>query len=471
MPPRRHSHDMTDPGIADALTRLPSLGPGLAEQKLADARDWQHPRMRLILERLIGTDAQGRPQDLIAHYRARTWEFAAVVDRLAQAGMLDGQRRGVSFGSGRECLLYALSHVVQHLAATDLYHAASSWMSDMGTSTAREYVLAGATLPARESALSVHDADMRDTGLSAAGFDFAYSVCAIEHIGHDADFVQHLREAHRLTTDAGIYVLTTEVNLEDRTHPIETNYTFGLSHFFELCRQAGWSPAPDFDACLARDSLNLAVDIEWALHHDPAAATFRNTIVREYGGVMSAPGVFVLRKQPGPPPRVSGLDTTRHWVRGEFEARARQRYAQWVQLNAFGFFGSNWSPASLLAPPGQHDPAANLLFATAYMSLSPGDIECRAVLVACAEDRADTDTPDRGAAEVELLVHQWSVDAVDDLGAVHREVISLPRGAAFAVSRSFRFACLTRHSYSILARTLHGDRVAVVSADVHVRSI
>ena len=68
-------------------------------------------------------------------------------------------------------------------------------------------------------------------------------------------------------------------------------------------------------------------------------------------------------------------------------------------------------------------------------------------------------------------LHQWSVDAVDDLGAVHREVISLPRGAAFAVSRSFRFTCLTRHSYSILARTLHGDRVAVVSADVHVRSI
>lgn len=463
---------MTDPGIAAALARLATLPRVLAAQKFADARDWHDPRLRLILKHIVGTDSRGLPQDTIAHYRARTWEFAAVVDRLAQAGLLDGSRSGVSFGSGRECLLYALSHVVQRLAATDLYDGASSWMRDMGASTARDYVLAGATLPARESALEVHDADMRDTGLPGGEFDFAYSVCAFEHIGHDAEFLQHLREAHRLTTDDGVYVLTTEINLEDRTHPIETNYTFGLSHFFDLCRQSGWCPAPVFDGALARDAVNLAVDIEWALHHDPAAAVVRNSVVREYGGVMSAPGVFVLRKQPYAPPRIDNLDATRHWLRSDFEARARLRYSQWVQLNAFGFFGSNWSPASVLAPAPQHDPAANLLFATAYMSLSPGDIECRTVLVAKAE--ADTDSQHPSAevelAEVELVVHQWAVDDVDDLGPIYHEVITLPRGGDAVADRSFRFTCLPRHSYSILARSLHGDRIAVVAAEVQVRN-
>lgn len=62
---------------------------------------------------------------------------------------------GCPFGNGRECLLYALSHAMQRLAAPDRDGDASPWMRDMAAGTAREDVLAGATLPPRESALEV----------------------------------------------------------------------------------------------------------------------------------------------------------------------------------------------------------------------------------------------------------------------------------------------------------------------------
>lgn len=74
-------------------------------------------------------------------------------------------------------------------------------------------------------------------------------------------------------------------------------------------------------------------------------------------------------------------------------------------------------------------------------------------------------------AEVELVVHQWTVDDMDDLGPVCHEMIALPRGADAVADRSFRFTGRPRHSSSILARGLHGERIGVVAAEVQVRIV
>jgi len=169
-------------------------------QKISDSADLDHPLIKQIVQKELGLD----PRDV----SQRLWEFAIAYAALESFGLLRAEKTGLSFGAGVEHLLYAISRKVKLLYVTDLYSAGSVW-SEANANDARKFVIESAPVPFNPDAIEVRNMDMRKPDLPDASVDFCYSISAMEHIGDDADFIAHLREAGRILKDGGVYLLTT----------------------------------------------------------------------------------------------------------------------------------------------------------------------------------------------------------------------------------------------------------------------
>jgi len=219
---------------------------------VCDAGDWFRPELgRIILEEL-----QEPPR-----FHRKQWEFAVIYRALEAAGLLDGTREGISFGSGTERLLYALARRVKHLWATDLYAEDSAW--DIArTERPLAFLEAHAPFPIPPGSVSARAMDMRTIAFPPASFDFAYSSCAIEHIGHRADFVRHLKEVRRVLRPGGVYAFTTELTWQREAVALEGNYYFSRALLEDVVRESGLACAATFDATLSPHAINTPLPIE-----------------------------------------------------------------------------------------------------------------------------------------------------------------------------------------------------------------
>ena len=239
----------------------------------------------------------------------KQWEFVRIIASLKHAGFLREDAVGLSMGSGNETVLYAIARRVRHLTVTDLYSSDSSW-DGARSADPDEHVRKSKPFPVDDERLSVLNMDMRDLSFEDGSFDFAYSSCAFEHIGVDADFIRHLREVHRVLKGGGVYVMTTEFTFHPTTIPIPNNYLFSADHLNRLIAASGFTPERSCDARITEQSANFPIpgqvdDLSY-LGEDHFARTLVTACVIPhvqllYGKHPFTSCILVLKKEASPP--------------------------------------------------------------------------------------------------------------------------------------------------------------------------
>jgi SAM-dependent methyltransferase len=220
--------------------------------KICDAADWSIPELRRIIRDELAE---------VPRFHRKQWEFAVIYRELDQRGLLNGSSEGISFGSATEVMLYALARRVKHLWATDLYGTDAVW--DIArTDDATQLVKRSAPFAYPEDRLSARAMDMRDVSFPDETFDFAYSSCAIEHIGKRDDFNRHLREVGRVLKPGGVYAFTTEFTYAEQTVEMPGNYYFSRHALAEMVRESGLYCDAQFDTTLAHHRANTPLPVE-----------------------------------------------------------------------------------------------------------------------------------------------------------------------------------------------------------------
>ncbi len=424
----------------------------LPAQKLCDTADFFDPRTDAIIRERF---------QLPPRLNARLWEFARAYDLLESIGALGPGSRGISFGSGREVLLYAAAKLCDHLTVTDLYEPDTDW-GEARAADPHAFVMAGAPFPVDPSRLSVQSMDARTIGFPDASFDFAYSISAFEHFGDDPDFLAHLREVRRVLKADGAYVLTTEVALAAQTLAVRGNYAFAIDHLLRLFREAGLAPDGPIEMRLTEIGANEPRESAGVLHPGNAGIWEESMVLRELSGGISAPVCFVLRPVEGNPasPPVRDLDRSIAWAHETLAARYYHRYLDWARLNPFCFMPGGRSDMFELHSAAAQPPADGaMVFCTHYVAFGAATMEWRMT------GATSLDT----ASDGELYVGLNEFCRQDGtVRALHGEVVKLRKGPGQVAQ--FRCQAPVREGY---AYAMYGTKTTgslmFSSVDVMVR--
>ncbi len=219
-------------------------------QKICTSEDWTKKEFKYVLEEIFNNNAS---------YHRKQWEFVAIFLCLCQQGKLHKNANGASFGAGKEPLIYHLLPFVESFLATDLYSWATGWeTAKMGkTDTPMDFLQRNAPNNLDISNLHAKEMDMRTLDIEDNSLDFCYSSCAVEHIGHRGDFIQHLKEVKRVLKDDGIYVMTTEFLFNHKTFANKGNYKFDIDYIKALISDSGLEAQYTFDAGCEENRLNV----------------------------------------------------------------------------------------------------------------------------------------------------------------------------------------------------------------------
>ena len=407
-------------------------------QKIADANDIADPQFEFVARNCLRIRPALNP---------RVWEYVMAYRALDHADMLRGERRGIAFGSGREPMTFAVPMRAGFLCATDRYTGSTIW-DTARTDDARDFVLAAAPADFDPSRIEVRNMDMRQIEYPDHSFDFAYSISTLEHIGFDADFVRHLREVRRVLKPDGVYVLTTELRIRGESLRVEGNHAFDLDHLLRLFREAGLCLEPHFDARLADSVENEGRELLDTRYHDVSNPFTELLMVREFGGITSVPGLFILRPGIFEEVEVVGMAETAIWLQEKLDQRINLSYSDWATLNPYGLLIGALSPYCDLWRD-QSAPANPLMFATAYKYFGSGDMEVRVTIV------TSPDAASHGAMLV--CINSWSLNDVNDIILVAHEQIEIISDEMLVRRFLFRIHAMADRSYSVFAAKASGE--------------
>lgn len=219
-------------------------------QKFCAAEDWHVPEFKYVLNEFFTNNAS---------YHRKQWEFVVIFLNLAIEGKLHQESVGASFGAGKEPLIYVLLPFVKSFLATDLYSWSTGWSTArMGQQdTPQDFLTRHAPNGLDIKNLTAKEMDMRTLDIPDNSLDFCYSSCAVEHIGHREDFIQHLSEVKRVLKDDGVYVMTTELLFDHDTIANKGNYKFDLAYLKDLLLEAGLDTKKVFDGSCDASRLNV----------------------------------------------------------------------------------------------------------------------------------------------------------------------------------------------------------------------
>ncbi|MBX9698425.1 MAG: class I SAM-dependent methyltransferase [Acetobacteraceae bacterium] len=165
-------------------------------------------------------------------YHRKVWEDAFVLQALWEAGMIAPGRRGLGFAVGREMLPAFLAGAGVAVVATDLDPAdarARAWSRSGQHAGEREGLyqghLVGEADFARLVTHRVADMTAIPDDLADGGFDFVWSVCALEHLGTLEAGLDFVLAAMRCLRPGGVAVHTMEFNLDGAGGTIEDGPT------------------------------------------------------------------------------------------------------------------------------------------------------------------------------------------------------------------------------------------------------
>ena len=149
-------------------------------------------------------------------YHRKLWEYCFLLQVLSTEGMMAPGRKGVGFGVGRETSVAVLASRGVQVTATDL---------DMD-SAQQEWVLtgqhAGSLADLNERWICPPDTfgklvnfrvqDMNAISPDLTGYDFAWSLCAFEHLGNIEKGLAFVKNSLNCIKPGGLLVHTTELN-------------------------------------------------------------------------------------------------------------------------------------------------------------------------------------------------------------------------------------------------------------------
>lgn len=208
--------------------------------KICDAADWFDTEFAWIIKNELREPAR---------FHRKQWEFAQIFLTLRKLGFLSPDKNGLSLGGGNERVLYSIANHIKKLIVTDLYENNTTW-DCARTNDPNEFIRNSKPFEIDESKIDALHMDMRYLDFKDNSFDFCYSSCAVEHIGHYSDFLQHLNEVYRVLKPDGIYVFTTELQFGDMTIKDPNNYVFSKNYLTELLSNTEFTPEFNVDSNL-----------------------------------------------------------------------------------------------------------------------------------------------------------------------------------------------------------------------------
>jgi hypothetical protein len=202
----------------------------MLRSQLCSAESLRSPALRAWAARLRPVWAAGDDAREVMLHR-KMWEWLFIAEALRERGMLAPGRRGLGFGVGQEPLVALFADAGCDVVATDQPHesaVATGW-----TDSAVEWAggledLNGSGLCAAaefEQRVAYRPVDMTSIPADLGGFDFAWSSCALEHLGTLAagmDFVVAQMDCVR---PGGVAVHTTEYLVSSNDATVEAGGT------------------------------------------------------------------------------------------------------------------------------------------------------------------------------------------------------------------------------------------------------
>jgi hypothetical protein len=299
--------------------------------------------------------------------------------------------------------------------------------------------------------------DMRELEFPDRSFAFCYSACAVEHIGGHDDFVRHLREAHRVLEEGGLYAFTTEFHYGPEVIPHPHNYVFSADYLNELFAASDFEVEGDCDAAIARHKANYPRpdSLERLAFRGPghvSAAMLGEAphlqLLRGHCPHTSV--LFILRKGSRPGRRhvvFNGLEASRKFLaEGVAEYRRLVERSE-VTLNPF-------ASASAVPAEGAErarrvsagDPAARTLFHTDYVWLGGGERSFTAVIEVAS--RVDDD------CAFELRLHRYQTVGPVEVDCERSVEVSVPSSGT--IECGLDVAVDDRYCYAVLAHMVRG---------------
>jgi ubiquinone/menaquinone biosynthesis C-methylase UbiE len=435
------------------------MGSDRPDSKVCDAADF-------FSEQFIHTVRQELCEAPRLH--RKQWEFAMIYLALKRRGMLDGSKVGLSMGSGRELLLYAIARRAGHVTATDLYSNASLWECAKA-SDPDDYIRKGKPFPVDDSRLSALHMDMRKLEFDDRSFDFAYSSCALEHIGQDEDFLRHLQEVHRVLKDGGVYVLTTEFTFDSDTIPIKNNYLFSADHLNRIIDESRFSAETQCDARVTEQSANFPLpgQVEDLAYAD--SGHFLRSL-SEFGvlphiQLLEGKHAFtscllVLRKDNDKPKKMimfNGLEESRAFMHACLR-QYRGMISRELMLNPFSYLPGRISAyyASHVAAGKSEPGTSDTIFHTNYYWLGTGIRKIQIIL--------DRERGHEEACSVELRTHRYRTLDPGTVDCCYHETVALQQNLRF--EQEIVISCEDDHVYAVLA-VMHSGTCLL--SDIRVR--
>lgn len=262
--------------------------------KVCDAADWfDSELLDVLINELEETPRLHRKQ----------WEFGMIFLTLKKLGMISPGKTGLSMGGGNERVLYSIARRIKKLTVTDLYESETSW-DTARTNNADKFIRSNKPFDVDDEKLEVFNMDMRELKFPDNTFDFCYSSCSIEHIGHYNDFLKHLNEVYRVLRDEGVYVFTTELNFVNETIKDQNNYIFSADYLLKLLNEMDFTLAvnPDLNITTHESNYPLPTNISKLFYSEDAASG--NNIFKMIPHILLLRGkypftsiLFIMRKK------------------------------------------------------------------------------------------------------------------------------------------------------------------------------
>ena len=153
-------------------------------------------------------------------YHRKLWELCFVLQTLFDADMIAPGRKGLGFGCGSEPLpSYLAAHGVSVTATALPPERARSegWAEHGQNALSRdqmlmEHLVDRATF---ERNVTLRYLDMNHIPADLSGYDFCWSVCALEHLGSIANGLAFVEKALDCLRPGGVAVHTTEFNIDE----------------------------------------------------------------------------------------------------------------------------------------------------------------------------------------------------------------------------------------------------------------
>ncbi len=202
----------------------------MLRSQLCSAASLRSPALRSWAERLRPLWAADHDdRDIMLH--RKMWEWLFIAEALRERGLLTAGRRGVGFGVGQEPLVALFADAGCEVVATDqpLESAVASGWTDS------ESEWAGGLEHLNEAGLCAADAfaqrvtfrpvDMNALPTDLTGFDFAWSSCALEHLGTLEAGMDFVVASLGCLRPGGVAVHTTEYLVSSNHDTVEAGGT------------------------------------------------------------------------------------------------------------------------------------------------------------------------------------------------------------------------------------------------------